>query len=131
MAKSYSIACIILLSGAALAAPPRVIQARAFESPPPPNADGSANVLPAPVFMPTPAMSVDDFACHFKPVAGTHRVTLIHPKTCCPVDVCFELPCGCAKKVTANKHSIRITYPGLLNDVVIRFKHDGGVSVRD
>jgi hypothetical protein len=92
-------------------------------------------MIPAGAVTPTPlatgaALSVEDFACHFQPVAGSYRVTLIHPKTCCPIEVCFTLPCGCAKKVTTTKNTMRIVYPGLFNDVVIRFRHDGTVSVR-
>ena len=113
------------LAGSALAGAPRLVQSPVIETAPPPF------VIPAAPIAVVQPVSVEDFACNFKPAAGTYHVTLIHPKTCCPVDVCFTLPCGCAKRVTATKHSLRIVYPGLLNDVVIRFKLDVTVSVRD
>jgi hypothetical protein len=81
--------------------------------------------IPLPPTIPT----VEMFAKTFCPTAGKFEVTLIHPKTCCPVTVCFCLPCKEACKVTANKHALRFSYKG--KDVVIRFKHDGTVSVRD
>src|SRR5262245_34148051 len=65
--------------------------------------------------------TVEAFAKTFCPTAGKFEVTLIHPKTCCPVNVCFCLPCKEACKVTATKHVLRFSYKG--KDVVIRFKH--------
>jgi hypothetical protein len=79
--------------------------------------------------MPVTVPTIDMFAKTFCPSAGKFEVTLIHPKTCCPVTVCFCLPCKEACKVTATKHALRFSYKG--KDVVIRFKHDGTVSVRD
>ncbi len=69
------------------------------------------------------------FAESFKPVPGKHRVTLIHPYTCCPVDVCFDLPCECVKCVKADCNEITIRY-GLIRKVEIRFYKDGGVKVK-
>lgn len=88
--------------------------------------------LPQPTYeapLPATIPTVDAFARTFCPSQGKYEVTLIHPKTCCPVTVCFCLPCKEACKVTANKHVLRFAYKG--KDVVIRFKHDGTVSVRD
>jgi hypothetical protein len=79
--------------------------------------------------MPAVIPTVEAFAKTFCPMAGKFEVTLIHPKTCCPVTVCFCLPCKEACKVTATKHVLRFSYKG--KDVVVRFKHDGTVSVRD
>lgn len=73
--------------------------------------------------------TVEQFARAFCPTQGQYEVTLLHPKTCCPVTVCFCLPCKEACKVTATKHALRFSYKG--KDVVIRFKHDGTVVVRD
>lgn len=82
--------------------------------------------MSAPAAVPT----VDMFAKSFCPVAGKYEVTLLHPKTCCPVTVCFCLPnCKEVCKVKATKNVLRFEYKG--RDVVIRFKHDGTVSVRD
>ena len=69
-----------------------------------------------------------DYLC-----AGQHRITFIHPYTCCPVDVCFCLPCDCycvrcGKGLCAKK--IRFNIPGHFNDVVIKFHKRGGVSVK-
>jgi hypothetical protein len=129
LARKLTIAAALTaLAGSALAGPPQLIQSPIRESAPPPFVVPGA---PIPVIQqPIQPMSVDDFACSFQPAAGTYRVTLIHPKTCCPVDVCFTLPCGCAKKITTTKYTMRIVYPGLFNDVVIRFRLDGSVSVR-
>jgi hypothetical protein len=84
-----------------------------------------AMTMPAAGTIPT----VEQFAKSFCPAQGQYEVTLLHPKTCCPVTVCFCLPCKEACKVTATKHALRFSYKG--KDVVIRFKHDGTVVVRD
>jgi hypothetical protein len=123
--KLTAAAVLTVLAGSALAGAPEVVQASRIETAPPP-----LLVPTAPIAVVQP-MSVDEFACNLKPAAGTYHVTLIHPKTCCPVEVCFKLPCGCAKRITTTKYSMRIVYPGLFNDVVIRFRLDGTVSVRD
>ena len=125
-ARKLTVAVILTtLAGSALAGTPQLVQSPSRESVPPPF---FGQTVPVAVAQP---MSVADFACGFQPAAGTYRVTLIHPKTCCPVDVCFTLPCGCARKITTTKYTMRIVYPGLFNDVVIRFRLDGTVSVRD
>lgn len=87
--------------------------------------------LPAPVAVAaSPVMTVDEFARSFQPLPGTYEVTLLHPKTCCPVTVCFTIPpCHCVKKVKASKHSIRIEIEHR-RDVVINFRHSGKVDVR-
>lgn len=129
-AKIAAAALLTTLAGAAMAGTPRLVQLPA-QTPPPPLNVPALPLSVTPTATVAAPMSVDDFACSFRPAAGAYRVTLIHPKTCCPVDVCFTLPCGCAKSVTANKSTLRIAYPGLFNDLVIRFRHDGTVSVRD
>jgi hypothetical protein len=60
---------------------------------------------------------------------GTYEVLLIHPKTCCPVKVCFTLPPGCIRKVRVNAHKIEFVYK-CQRDVVIRFLYNGKVWVR-
>ena len=130
--RQIATAFFAVLAGTSLAGTPRIVQLPVESAPPPLVVPGSVSFMPvAPLPVVVQPMSVDEFAANFKPLAGEHRVTLIHPKTCCPVEVCFKLPCGCAKKVTTTKYTMRIVYPGLFNDVVIRFKLDGTVSVRD
>src|SRR5437868_1569228 len=67
---------------------------------------------------PPPAISHHDFACAFKPVCGKYEVVFIHPVSCCPVCVCFDLPCGCPK-VHVGKRYIEFDYGR--HSVVIRF----------
>jgi hypothetical protein len=57
-------------------------------------------------------------------------VVFAHPRTCCPVPVCFELPCGCGcPKVCATKNALRFDYGDRV--VVIRFTLIGsGARVR-
>lgn len=65
--------------------------------------------------------------------AGQHVLVFVHPYTCCPVEVCVCLPCGC-KTVSCEKglcaKKLRFAYKGLCNDVVIKFNKDGSVSVK-
>jgi hypothetical protein len=86
-------------------------------------------VLPAPALVPLTPMSVGDFIASFKPLPGKYEVLLIHPKTGCPVKVCFTLPPGCLRTVRSNTHKIVFVYK-CQHDVVIRFLHNGGVWVR-
>lgn len=85
-------------------------------------------VLPSPT--PVKAMTLPEFAGSFKPAAaGTYKVVLIHPVTCCPVTVCFTLP-GCPQ--TVRLHDQRVTFHyGLGKNVILQFNSDGGVTVRD
>jgi hypothetical protein len=73
------------------------------------------------------AMTHRDFARVFQPAAGTYEVLLIHPDTCCPVKVCFTLPCGCPKKVRVERHELEFDYGK--TEVEIRFRRDGTVKV--
>jgi hypothetical protein len=85
--------------------------------------------LPVPAIIPVQPMTVADFVASFKPLPGKYEVLLIHPKTCCPVKVCFTLPPGCLRAVRANGHRIVFVYK-CQHDVVIRFLHSGNVWVR-
>jgi hypothetical protein len=77
------------------------------------------------------ALSVADACCALKDLKpGPHKITFIHPDTCCPVTVCFCLPCGCYE-VKCSCDTIRFKYPGLCNDVVIKFRKCGDVRVKD
>jgi hypothetical protein len=90
--------------------------------PPPP-------VVPPPAVLPVHPVSVGEFVASFKPLPGKYEVLLIHPKTGCPVKVCFTLPPGCIRKVRVNGHKIEFVYK-CQRDVVIRFLHNGNVWVR-
>src|SRR5947209_15674380 len=88
-------------------------------------------VDPPPV--PAPALArpltLEEFAESFHPAPGHYEVVLLNPETCCPVKVCFTLPCGCPK-VKVHDKSLVFHY-GLLDNVAIRFHHDGSVTVKD
>lgn len=79
-----------------------------------------AVVAPVPTVLlaPPPPISHYDFACAFKPLPGKYEVVFIHPVTCCPVCVCFELPCGCPK-VHVGKRYLEFDYGR--HSVTIRF----------
>jgi hypothetical protein len=86
-------------------------------------------VVPPPVVLPVHPMTVSEFAASFKPLPGKYEVLLIHPKTGCPVKVCFTLPPGCLRMVRVTGHKIQFVYKHQC-DVVIRFLHNGNVWVR-
>lgn len=85
---------------------------------------------PPPAIVPVRPLTVNEFAASFQPLPGRYEVLLIHPKTGCPVKVCFTLKPGCIRKVRATSHKIDFVYAGKC-DVVIRFLHGGKVWVRD
>jgi hypothetical protein len=87
-------------------------------------------VLPAPALLPVRPLTVSEFAASFRPLPGRYEVLLIHPKTGCPVKVCFTLKPGCIRTVRVNSHKIDFVYARQC-DVVIRFLHSGKVWVRD
>jgi hypothetical protein len=106
-------------------------------------APGTIQVDPPPVPLPPPEpvtvapppgavvrpMTLQEFACSFHPAPGHYEVVLLNPETCCPVKVCFTLPCGCPT-VRVHDKSLVFHY-GFLDNVAIRFHHDGSVSVKD
>jgi hypothetical protein len=67
-----------------------------------------------------------EFAGSFRPLPGTYEVTLIHPRTCCPVTICFTLPHGCPK-VKVNRDELRFDYGRY--EVDIEFKKKGRVKI--
>jgi hypothetical protein len=86
--------------------------------------------LPQPTPLPGSAvkpMTVEQFAESFKPQGGKYEVVLVHPKSGCPVKVCFELPSGCPSKVRWTKHVLEFDYGRA--SVRIRFYHNGDVKV--
>ncbi len=84
--------------------------------------------LAPPTAIPVRPLTVDEFVASFKPLPGKYEVLLLHPKTCCPVKVCFTLPPGCIRGVRYNGHRIVFDYK-CQRDVVIRFLHGGKVWV--
>jgi hypothetical protein len=103
------------------------------EAPLPPNetlpAPQAIPALPPPAVLPIRPMTVSEFVATFKPLPGKYEVMLIHPKTGCPVKVCFALPPGCIRNVRCTGHKIVFDYKCQC-DVVIRFLHNGKVWVR-
>lgn len=94
---------------------------------------GSVQILP-PVpsaLPPLRVQSVAEFVATFKPApdGGHYEALLIHPCTHCPVKVCFDLPCGCPRKIRCTKSGFEIRY-SLCKAVVVRFLSDGTVRVR-
>jgi hypothetical protein len=110
--------------------PLRVIQVDPPPVPLPPS--DSVIVVPSPVLVPSVGVrpqTLGEFAASFQPAPGRYEVVLLNPETCCPVKVCFCLPCGCPKVRVSDK-SLVFHY-GLLDNVAIRFHHDGSVTVKD
>jgi hypothetical protein len=106
-------------SGVVVPEPARAVPA---EQLPPPS------TLPGPAVASAKAMTVEQFVESFKPQPGRYEVLLVHPKSGCPVKVCFELPAGCPSKVRWTKHVLEFDY-GRAADVRIRFYHNGDVKV--
>lgn len=75
--------------------------------------------------------SVAEFVAGFRPgpSGGRYEVMLIHPCTHCPVKVCFDLPCGCPRRIRQTRTGFEIRY-SLCKVVVVRFLSDGTVRVR-
>lgn len=91
-----------------------------FEAPPPRAVPGATVAARPP--------TVFEFAAAFKPAPGTYKVVMLHPRTCCPVEVCFTLPCGCPK-VKVTRHELEFKYGR--TEVEIHFKHNGRVKVKN
>lgn len=63
---------------------------------------------------------------------GQHTFCIIHPYTCCPVEVCVCLPCGCYDVCCTSgwcAKKLVFDFKGHKNDVVVKFKKNGSVSV--
>jgi len=73
------------------------------------------------------ALTHREFATVFKPSAGTHEVTLMHPATNRPVAVQFTLPEGQPQSVRTLPR--RVTFDYGRTSVVILFLNDGSVRV--
>jgi hypothetical protein len=109
--------------------------ARAIQvDPPPVPLPPAETIIITPTPLPDAPLGVrpptlEEFAASFQPAPGRYEVVLLNPETCCPVKVCFCLPCGCPK-VRVHEKSLVFHY-GLLDNVAIRFHHDGSVTVKD
>lgn len=102
--------------------------------PPPVPVDVPTRVVP-PVMpsttLPARVPTVGEFVAGFRPAStgGHYEVVLLHPCTGCPVKVCFDLPCGCPRKIRCVRGGFEVRY-GLCKAVVVRFLGDGSVQVR-
>ena len=121
----------MLAVGLAMVASPLPTPAQELIFPPPP---GGEIVYPQPPMVQPapPPLTVGQATAalrHLEP--GKYAIHFIHPYTCCPVCVKFCLPCGCydlkCKECFGTR--LKFKYPGLGNDVVIRFKKNGDVAV--
>jgi hypothetical protein len=98
----------------------------------PPTAPPFAPGEPTPGF-PAPGghhepMTLAHFAKCFRPTPGHHTVCLIHPVTCRPVHVCFDLPFGCGcPEIDVNRRSIEFDYGK--REIEIEFRRNGTYEV--
>jgi hypothetical protein len=94
--------------------------------------------LPPPGFTPPPmvpsivlptvrALTVREFAETFRFCAGPVEAWVIHPRTCCPVKVCFTLKAA-PKRIMFDRDIVEFRC-GLFKNVVVRFLPNGRVSV--
>jgi hypothetical protein len=123
------------------AAPPVVVEPQPVPPPPvpvepPPGVPLEVAPPAPPVPLPSASLApparpltVKEFACSFRPTCGTHHVTLLHPFTGCPVNVCLTLPEGCPKVrvKTCLRQRVEIDYG--CKDVEIVFYRNGRVKV--
>lgn len=61
---------------------------------------------------------------------GEYSFVVIHPHTCCPVALCIRVPCGCyclECKCNCFGSKVVFNYPGLFNNIVIKFNKNGDV----
>lgn len=72
------------------------------------------------------AFTLEQFGKVFQPIPGHHKVWIIHPKTCQPVEVCFTLPPGCPK-VEISRRKIEFDYGK--REIEVHFRHSGRVEV--
>jgi hypothetical protein len=104
----------------------------AFAHPPRPVVIAPPVVVEHPVVVAAPPVcpvyTLDTFARDFRPCEGRHHIQIIHPVTKCPVDVCFELPCGKLREFDVNRRSIEFDYGR--REVRIVFRLNGTVDVK-
>jgi hypothetical protein len=75
-----------------------------------------------------PVYTLDTFLRDFRPLEGHHQIWIVHPVTKCPVEVCFDLPCGKLREVEVNRRSIEFDYGR--KDIRILFRLNGTVVVK-
>ena len=100
----------------------------------PPHPFPPRNARPVPVYYPPvyapapiPVYMMDNFAREFRAGEGHHKILIVHPVTCRPVEVCFTLPCGKLRDLDVNRRSIRFDFGR--HDVHIHFRNNGTVNV--
>ena len=96
--------------------------------PPPPVVVEHPPVIVAPAPPVCPVYALDTFARDFRPVEGHHKILVIHPVTKCPVEVCFDLPCGKLKEFEVNRRSVEFDYGR--HKVRLVFRLNGKVDVQ-
>jgi hypothetical protein len=74
-------------------------------------------------------ITVEEFACSFRPHCGTYHVTFKHPYTGCAETVCFTLPDGCPKVEVKTCIRKRIEFDYGKKEVEIVFYRLGGAKV--
>ena len=72
-------------------------------------------------------ITINEFLASFQSAPGNYEIVFVHPKTGCPVKVCFFLPPGCPKKVRYCLNELKFDYGR--REVEVRFKRDGRVVV--
>jgi len=90
---------------------------------PPPPAPPTTQVPPGS----TQALCLSAFVATYRPCAGNHELTLIHPFTGAPVRVQFSLPCT-PRRVMHNRRVLEFDCGHCT--VTVRFWRTGKVSVR-
>jgi hypothetical protein len=122
MRSIFSLTVVALVLGIPVAA----VRADGSVPPPVPEPD----VLPVPGVVPAAAVpTLAQFAAAFKPLPGRYEVTLLHPATGQPVTVNFTLPPGAPRKVRVHRYRLAFDYGR--HDVVLVFRRDGSVRVRN
>jgi hypothetical protein len=111
-----------------LAAPVLLCLCLTASAEPPPVPFDARPVSPVPLVQP---VTIEQFVRTFEaaPCRAAYEVVFVHPCTCRPVKVCFELP-GCPKRIRCGKTEIVFRYGLCKKPVTITFCRDGGVLVR-
>jgi len=124
---------LALVGSAALAQPPHAMYPRNVHPVPvyaPPVIVQRPVYVQRPEFAPAPIpiYTMDNFAREFRAGEGHHRILIVHPVTCRPVEVCFTLPCGKLEELDVNRRSIEFDFGR--HDVRISFRSNGTVDVK-
>src|SRR5579875_3701130 len=86
--------------------------------------------LPPPAALPLRPLTVSEFVATFKPLPGKYEVLLIHPKTGCPVKVCFTLPPGCIRNVRYGpQNRVRLQVPSRCRDSLFVLRQSVGARL--